>query len=256
MAGITENGWAVLERPPRQFTPFRVAAAAEASLAGFGLGAKTTGLELATADTGDGPGRQRHRQEPERSRTRTTTAHVLSERLALGAAADRGAARQRHRRGDAADPRPDGAATCATGQPIVVTGERDDLPGVTVERGRDPRAGRARGGFTTLYFASPGLTFTVRPRDGHAERQRRAGDARRTVREVLGSGGRGPAQPALRPEQAAADVHARRRRRRRRELARGPGQRRAWAERRPALRARPDERELHRAPSPTTAQAG
>jgi hypothetical protein len=52
VAGLTGNGWVVLELPTKQFTVFRLLAAAEASQAGFSLSAKTTGLKLAAADTG------------------------------------------------------------------------------------------------------------------------------------------------------------------------------------------------------------
>jgi len=45
VAGITNNSWAVFELPTKQFTAFRVNAAAESSQAGFGLSAKATGLK-------------------------------------------------------------------------------------------------------------------------------------------------------------------------------------------------------------------
>ena len=52
VAGLTGNSWVVLELPTKQFTVFRLPAAAESSQAGFSLSAKTTGLKLAAADTG------------------------------------------------------------------------------------------------------------------------------------------------------------------------------------------------------------
>ena len=141
--GITGDGWAVLERPPRQYTPFRVATAVETSLAGFGLAGKATGLELARADYGRGPGRQRHRQEPGVHHADHDGARP--ERPAgARAVADRRAAWPRHRRSDTADARSDGAAP-ARG-PADRRHRRTRGPAWRDrERGRDARAGRARG---------------------------------------------------------------------------------------------------------------
>jgi predicted phage baseplate assembly protein len=47
----------------------------------------------------------------------------------------------------------------AEGQPIVVTGERDDLPGAVVSEVVALDKVQHAGGFTTLFFTAPGLTF-------------------------------------------------------------------------------------------------
>ncbi|AMY08402.1 baseplate wedge subunit [Luteitalea pratensis] len=156
--GITGDGWVVLERPPRQYTPFRVATAGETSLAGFGLAGKATGLELARTDSGEGLANNDTDKSPAFT-TRTTTAHVLSDQLALAqlpidAPLGHGTTEATQLTLDRM------VLRLREGQPIVVTGEREDLPGVTVSEVVTLEQVEHAGGFTTLYFSSPGLAFT------------------------------------------------------------------------------------------------
>jgi predicted phage baseplate assembly protein len=184
--GLTSNSWAVLELPSKQFTAFRVPATAESSQAGFSVSAKTTGLRLATADAGTTLG-DTTADKSEGFTVRKTTAHVLSDRLILvqlpiEAPLGKGTPEQHHVTLDRM------VLSLATGQPIAVTGERADLPGVTVSEVAILDAIQHSGGFTTLLFAPPGLRFTyVRKTVSMNANVARAthGD---TVTEVLGSG--------------------------------------------------------------------
>ena len=186
--GITSDGWAVLEQPtkPKQYTPFRVTQAAESSLIGYSLSAKTTGLRLAAADTGLDLS-DNTTDKSESFDVRKTCAHVLSERLTLAQL-------------PIEDPLGLGTAEVTRltldrmvlnlreGQFVSVTGEREDLPGVEVSEVVTVTQIQHAGGFTTIFFAAPGLTnryvrstvtlcANVAPAT-HGE----------SVREVLGSG--------------------------------------------------------------------
>lgn len=154
--GITSNGWAVLERPTRQYTPFRVIQAAESSLIGYSLSAKTTGLHLAAADTGVELS-DNTTDKSESFDVRKTSAHLLGERLALAQL-------------PIEDPLGFGTAEVTRltldrmilnlrqGQFVSVTGEREDLPGVEVSEVVTITQIQHSGGFTTIFFAAPGLT--------------------------------------------------------------------------------------------------
>jgi predicted phage baseplate assembly protein len=154
VSGIVGNSWAVLEAPSKQFTPFQVASPTEASLVGFSLSAKTTGLELRTAagialtDTSD--------SKSETFKVRTTTAHVVSDRLTLAQlpideAIGAGTSEKDRLTLDRM------VLNLARAQPIVVTGERADLPGVMASEIVILDDIVHSGGFTTLYFVQPGL---------------------------------------------------------------------------------------------------
>jgi hypothetical protein len=152
--GITPNSWAVLELPTKDFKAFRVEVAPESSLVGFSLSAKTTGLRLKKEDgtpLGDN-------DKDERFKVRKTTAHVRSERLTLAQlpiddALGKGTPEQTQLTLDRM------VLNLAEGQPIAVTGERDDLRGVVVSEVVRLSEVQHSGGFTTLFFASPGLTY-------------------------------------------------------------------------------------------------
>ena len=194
VAGLTSNSWVVLELPTKQFTVFRLPAAAESSQAGFSLSAKTTGLKLAAADTGTSLG-DSTTDKNDGFTVRKTTAHVLSDRLVLvqlpiEAPLGRGTPEQDRVTLDRM------VLNLSTAQPLVVTGERADLPGVKASEIVILDTIQHSGGFTTLFFASPGLRFryvrktvTINANVARATH----GD---TVTEVLGSG------DAARPNQA------------------------------------------------------
>ena len=184
--GLTSNGWVVLELPTKQFTVFRLTAAAESSQAGFALSAKATGLKLATADDGTSLGNNTT-DKSESFNIRRTTAHIGSDRLVLvqlpietpiGA----GTA-ERHRL--TLDRM---VLNLSEKQPVAVTGERADLPGVTVSEVVVLEGIEHGGGFTTLLFASPGLTFTYVRKTVKLNANVALATHGETVSEVLGSG--------------------------------------------------------------------
>jgi predicted phage baseplate assembly protein len=155
--GITPNSWAVLELPTKAFTAFRVTAAPESSPVGFSLSAKTTGLLLGTAADGTPLG-DSTTDKPEGFKVRKTTAHVLSERLTLAQLPiddplGKGTPEETQLTLDRM------VLNLAEGQPIAVTGERDDLPGVVVSEVVVLSRVQHSEGFTTLFFTSPGLTY-------------------------------------------------------------------------------------------------
>lgn len=194
--GIGANSWAVLERPTRQYTAFRVTGAAEASLAGYALSAKSTGLQLGRADTGAALA-DTTTDKSESFTVRGTTAHVRSERLVMA---------------QLPITEPIGAGTAEqvqltlegmvlnveAGRPIAVTGERDDLPGVTVSEVVVVERAEHGGGFTTWHFASPGLTNRYVRSTVTINANVVPATHGETVTEVLGSG------EAARPNQRFA----------------------------------------------------
>jgi predicted phage baseplate assembly protein len=143
---VIGGGWVVLERPAKRYAIYRVETASEASLAGFALSAKATGLKLSKVDgstlqntTGD---------KPDDYKVRLTTAHVQSERLDLAQL-------------PIENPLDEGSTSLQldrmvlglqAGQPLVLTGERQDLPGVSVTEIVVLADTRHSGGHTTLFF--------------------------------------------------------------------------------------------------------
>ena len=184
--GLTSNGWVVFELPTRQFTAFRLMAATESSQAGFSLSAKATGLELATAETGTSLA-DTTTDKSESFDLRRTSAHVGSDRLVLvqlpietpiGA----GTPEQHRLTLDRM------VLNLVEGQPVALAGERADLPGVTVSEVVQLDGVEHSGGFTTLLFASPGLTFTYVRKTVTLNANVVLATHGETVSEVLGSG--------------------------------------------------------------------
>jgi hypothetical protein len=199
---ILRDSWVVFETPRPLQHVYRVSAVTEESLADYGLSARTTGLRLAEPDgTGLPPADQR----PRDFLVRKTTAFVQSERLALadlpiddpvGLAAL-----------STVQPTPQGPAPYGlgaadgsnslvldhlvlglqVGQPLILTGTRYDLPGVTGSEVVFLANIVHNGGFTLLRFAQSLQYSYVRSTvtlnanvvlATHGE----------TVQEVLGSG--------------------------------------------------------------------
>ncbi|MGH7232286.1 MAG: putative baseplate assembly protein, partial [Nitrospiraceae bacterium] len=184
--GITNNSWAVFELPTKQFTVFRLNAAAESSLAGFSLSAKATGLKLATDDTGTALG-DTTTDKSENFRVRKTTAHVQSDRLVLvqlpiDEPIGKGTPEQSQLTLDRM------VLNLEESQAIVVTGERDDLPGVTVSEVLILDKIQHGGGFTTLFFKSPGMMFKYVRKTVTINANVALATHGETVTEVLGSG--------------------------------------------------------------------
>ncbi|MEP7270535.1 MAG: putative baseplate assembly protein [Acidobacteriota bacterium] len=182
--GITNNGWTVLELLGG-FTAFRVKSAIESSLSGFGLSGKTSGLHLASA--ADGDELDEASEKDEKFRVRKTTAHVASERMALASLPiedDIGA-------GTAEDTQltlDRMVLNLSAGQRVAVIGERADLAGVTVSEVIELVEVQHSGGFTTVFFKSPGLQFIYIRKTVRLSANIAAATHGETVVEVLGSG--------------------------------------------------------------------
>jgi predicted phage baseplate assembly protein len=181
LPSVVGGGWVVLERPAKRYAPYRVETTSEASLAGFALSAKATGLRLSKVD---GSTLQNAASDkPDDYKVRLTTAHVQSERLDLAQL-------------PIENPLDEGSTSLQldrmvlglqAGQPLLLTGERQDLPGVTVTEIVVLADIRHSGGHTTLFFREDlqhpyvrntvDLNANVTPAT-HGE----------TVVEVLGSG--------------------------------------------------------------------
>jgi predicted phage baseplate assembly protein len=175
VAGITGTSWMVLELAGR-LEAFRVTAANDASLAEYGLSGKATGLVLDAGSTRD-----------PKYKVRKTTGHVQSERLVLAqlpieAELGRGTAEELRLTLDRL------VLNLRAGQHLALTGERADLTGVTASEVVTLQDIQHSGGFTTLFFESPGLTHryvragvTLNANVAHATHGE-------TVLEPLGSG--------------------------------------------------------------------
>ena len=142
--GIPDDSWMVLELK-RELAAVRVTTTREVSLAEHGLSGKATGLVL---DAGAA--------KESKYLLRKTTAHVHSARLPLAqlpveAEIGRGTAEELHLTLDRT------VLNLTPGQPVALTGERADLPGVVESEILTLADIRHSGGFTTLFFDSPGL---------------------------------------------------------------------------------------------------
>ena len=78
LAGILRGSWIVFEKPEELFNVYRISGINEASLNGFGISGKATGLLLEKPD-----GTSLHNDKPVDLTVRKTTAHIQSERLEL-----------------------------------------------------------------------------------------------------------------------------------------------------------------------------
>lgn len=142
---VTNNSWMVLELAG-QLEAVRVTAANEASLAEFGLSGKATGLVLDASTNRDA-----------KYKVRRTTGHVQSERVSLAqlpieAELGSGTTEDLQLTLDRL------VLNLRPGQSVAVTGQRADLPGVTASEIVTLKEIQHSGGFTTLFFESPGLT--------------------------------------------------------------------------------------------------
>jgi predicted phage baseplate assembly protein len=179
--GILDNSWVVLEQPGGRFTYYRVQSIVEASLTGFGISAKTTGLRLMTPD-GNGLA-DNSTDKPSTFLVRKTALYGQSEQLQMA---------------DVPITDPVQGHTLdlngvfdglTVGQTIIVSGQRSDLTAAQASEAATifDITLSSTGAFTTLTLASD-LTYAYQrstvtiyanvARATHGE----------TVNEVLGSG--------------------------------------------------------------------
>ncbi|HXT63372.1 MAG TPA: putative baseplate assembly protein [Pyrinomonadaceae bacterium] len=158
-AGVTKGQWAVLELSTSNgpsFFPYTVAEVNEASLAGFGISGKSTGLRLASgsgAGLGDNATDKKSQFE-----VRKTTALINSEQLPLAELPI----------SDLIEPASvvtDGITLDGIylglniGQRVILSGERTDLSGVFASEALTLKDVVVEGGFTLITFAES-LVYT------------------------------------------------------------------------------------------------
>lgn len=182
VAGLAGNGWLVLETPINRYAPFRLRSAAESSLAGFAMSARAMGLQLGKPDSAATPLEATDKLSD--FKVRTTTAHAQSERLTLAEL-------------PIDEPIAAGAVALQLdsmvlglkiGQPVALTGERADLPGITASEILLLSDIVHAGGHTTLLFAAPGLKYTFVRETLTINANVAPATHGETVHETLGSG--------------------------------------------------------------------
>jgi len=175
--GILPATWTVLEQPTDIFTVFRVAAANQASLAGFSLSGKATGLRLAN------PGDNNPITKSAGFKVRKTTVHAQSEALTLAMLPIEA---------------PVGKVSNLTldtmvlglqaGQRVAIGGELADTPGVIRQEIVVLTEIVHSGGYTTLFFKNPLQNSYVRKTVVLNANVAGSTNGETVAREVLGSG--------------------------------------------------------------------
>jgi predicted phage baseplate assembly protein len=182
---VVPGGWVVLEGPGKAATPYRVEATLERSLADFALSARASGVTVTKPDGSGAPG------DLDSFKLRTATIRSGSQPLELAALPideplGSGTAEERQLTLDSL------VLGLEAGQPLILTGERADLPGVTASEVVILSDVVHSGGLTTLFWetalAYPYLRTTVTLNANVA-----AATHGETVSEVLGSGDGGRA---------------------------------------------------------------
>ncbi|MDW7725700.1 MAG: putative baseplate assembly protein [Candidatus Methanoperedens sp.] len=181
LQGVVNNSWVVFERPIKQYAVYNIESVTDASLTGFALSAKATGIELATLD-----GKRLEDNlidKPDKFKVRKTTAYIQSERLEL-----------------AQMPIEDSVAKGSTSlqldrmvlglqvdQPIILSGERNDLRNVTSNEIIFLSDISHSSGFTTIFFRDP-LHYSYIRKTVTFNANVALATHGETVVEVLGSG--------------------------------------------------------------------
>ncbi len=147
LSGVIKDTWVVFEQPTAKgpsYTVYRISAVNEASLAGFGMSGKSTGLKLAKVSGSDLE--NNITDKPPDFKVRKTTAYLQSEQLAL---ADvpitdvvQGSEVTLNRT----------YLGLKVGQKIVLTGEREDLKGEVTSETMTLKEVVIEAGFTVLIF--------------------------------------------------------------------------------------------------------
>jgi hypothetical protein len=178
---VIAGGWVVLEGLGESPTPYRVETTLERSLADFALSARATGVTVTNPDGSATPA-----ADLETFKLRTATIRAGSQLLGLAALPideplGSGTAEERQLTLDSL------VLGLAVGQPLILTGERADLPGVTASEVVILSDVVHSGGLTTLFWetalAYPYLRTTVTLNANVV-----AATHGETVVEVLGSG--------------------------------------------------------------------
>lgn len=184
---LTKDTWVVLELSTATGpadVPFMIAEVSEASLAGFGISGKSTGLKLAKPN-GSLLANNTTDKNPS-FLVRKTTAFIHSEQLPLGELPI----------SDLVEPTSvavDGITLdgpyldLKVGQRVILTGERDDLQGVFAAEMLTLKDVILEGGFTVITF-DQSLTFTYRRQTVSINANVALATQGETVQETLGGG--------------------------------------------------------------------
>lgn len=174
---IVSNSWVLFQRSTDEPTPYRVSTVVEGSLAEYALSGKATGLSLKGVDGTSDPNKDAA------FKFRSTTAHVQSERLELAELP----IEQPIAAGEAAIHLDRMVLGLSVGQPIIITGERDNLDGVIANEVATLKEITHSGGFTSLTLQDP-LEFSYKRNTVTINANVVRATHGETVNEVLGSG--------------------------------------------------------------------
>ncbi len=174
---IVSNSWALFQPSTGEPTPYRVSTVVEASLAEYALSGKATGLLLKAVDGTSNPNKNAN------FKFRTTTAHVQSERLELAELP----IEQPIPAGETALHLDRMVLGLSIGQPIIITGERNDLDGVIANEVAMLKEITHSGGFTSFTLQDP-LEFSYKRNTVTINANVVRATHGETVNEVLGSG--------------------------------------------------------------------
>lgn len=179
VSGLVNNSWSVFERPGKNYEVYRIRDASDASLTGFSISGKATGLQLAKRDGTD----LTDTDKSTNFKVRTTTAYVQSDRLTLSLLPIEDALKQ----GSTELQLGRMVMDLKVGQPVILTGELEDLQSIIRSEVLFLEEIEHSGGYTTLTFKTGLKNSYVRKtvtlnanvvQATHGE----------TVNEVLGSG--------------------------------------------------------------------
>jgi predicted phage baseplate assembly protein len=183
---VVPGGWVVLEGSGSAPTPYRVEATVETSLADFALSARATGVTVTDPD-----GSAKDQDELDAFMLRSTTIRSGSQPLELAALPideplGSGTAEERQLTLDSL------VLGLEAGQPLILTGERADLPGVTASEVVILSDVVHSAGLTTLFWET-GLAYPYLRKTVTLNANVAAATHGETVGEVLGSGDGGQA---------------------------------------------------------------
>lgn len=173
---IVTGSWVLFKDPGTGTAAYRVSAASDVSVTGYGLSAKATGLKLSQPD-GTGP------DTTTEYKVRRTTAYARSESLDLAQLPIEDDLSQ----GDTSLMLNGLVLDLKVGQPLALSGEQADAPGVTQNEVVILADIVHQGGFTTLNFKD-GLKYSYTRKTVTLNANVARATHGETVREVLGSG--------------------------------------------------------------------
>jgi hypothetical protein len=174
---VTTDSWVLFQVSTDEPMPYRVSSIVESSLADYALSGRATGLLLKNVDGQTGA------TKDTKFKVRSTTAHVQSERLELADLP----IEQAVAKGDASIELGRMILGFTIDQPVIIGGERSDLPGVIAHEVALLKEITHAGGFTSLTFREP-LQFSYKRDTVTVNANVASATHGETVQEVLGGG--------------------------------------------------------------------